>query len=150
MNWLDRLTYLHLHGPIGTEGMSALAASPRFSRLEILALKNARIGAGSAVPHFSYIGDAVIGANVNIGAGTITANWDGFEKHPTEIGDRAYVSCDTIFIAPVRIGSDASSWKSVTTELSGARRERSPVLTFPAGEIMLPAEIALTTSSGDI
>ena len=52
-------------------------------------LKNARIGAGSAVPHFSYIGDAVIGANVNIGAGTITANWDGFEKHPTEIGDRA-------------------------------------------------------------
>ena len=72
-------------------------------------LKNARIGAGSAVPHFSYIGDAVIGANVNIGAGTITANWDGFEKHPTEIGDRAYVSCDTIFIAPVRIGSDATT-----------------------------------------
>lgn len=70
-------------------------------------IKNSRIGSGSAVPHFSYLGDAVVGANVNIGAGTITANWDGFEKHQTEIGDRAYVSCDTIFVAPVRLGSDA-------------------------------------------
>ena len=72
-------------------------------------IKNSRIGAGSAVPHFSFIGDAVVGANVNIGAGTITANWDGFEKHSTEIGDRAYVACDTIFVAPVRIGSDATT-----------------------------------------
>jgi bifunctional UDP-N-acetylglucosamine pyrophosphorylase/glucosamine-1-phosphate N-acetyltransferase len=72
-------------------------------------IKNSKIGPGSAVPHFSYLGDAIVGANVNIGAGSITANWDGFEKHPTEIGDRAYVSCDTIFIAPVRVGTDAAT-----------------------------------------
>jgi bifunctional UDP-N-acetylglucosamine pyrophosphorylase / glucosamine-1-phosphate N-acetyltransferase len=72
-------------------------------------IKNSRIGEGSAVPHFSYLGDAVVGANVNIGAGSITANWDGFEKNRTEIGDGAYVSCDTIFVAPVRVGSDATT-----------------------------------------
>src|SRR6266576_3222284 len=72
-------------------------------------IKNSKIGAGSAVPHFSYLGDAVVGANVNIGSGSITANWDGFEKNVTEIGDGVYVSCDTIFIAPVRIGSDATT-----------------------------------------
>jgi bifunctional UDP-N-acetylglucosamine pyrophosphorylase / glucosamine-1-phosphate N-acetyltransferase len=72
-------------------------------------IKNSRIGKGSAVPHFSYIGDALVGANVNIGAGSITANWDGFEKHTTEIGDGAYISCDTIFVAPVRVGSDATT-----------------------------------------
>jgi len=72
-------------------------------------IKNSKIGAGSAVPHFSYLGDAVVGANVNIGAGSITANWDGFEKNVTEIGDSVYVSCDTIFVAPVRVGSDATT-----------------------------------------
>ncbi len=72
-------------------------------------IKNSRIGPGSAVPHFSYLGDAQVGANVNIGAGSITANWDGFDKNPTEIGDRAYISCDTIFVAPVRVGSDATT-----------------------------------------
>jgi len=72
-------------------------------------IKNSKIGAGSAVPHFSYLGDAVIGANVNIGAGSITANWDGFQKNTTEIDDGAYISCDTIFVAPVRVGSDAAT-----------------------------------------
>jgi bifunctional UDP-N-acetylglucosamine pyrophosphorylase/glucosamine-1-phosphate N-acetyltransferase len=72
-------------------------------------IKNSKIGARSAVPHFSYIGDAVIGANVNIGAGSITANWDGFQKNTTEIDDGAYISCDTIFVAPVRVGSDAAT-----------------------------------------
>src|SRR5438067_4700908 len=70
-------------------------------------IKNSKIGTGSSVPHFSYLGDAVVGSNVNIGAGSITANWDGFEKHATEIGDGAYISCDTIFVAPVRLGRDA-------------------------------------------
>ncbi|TMD11003.1 MAG: bifunctional UDP-N-acetylglucosamine diphosphorylase/glucosamine-1-phosphate N-acetyltransferase GlmU, partial [Chloroflexi bacterium] len=72
-------------------------------------IKNSKIGTGSAVPHFSYLGDAVVGANVNIGAGSITANWDGFEKNVTEIDDGVYVSCDTIFVAPVRVGSDATT-----------------------------------------
>ena len=61
------------------------------------------------MPHFSYLGDAEVGANVNIGAGSITANWDGFQKNVTEIDDRAYISCDTIFVAPVRVGSDAAT-----------------------------------------
>lgn len=70
-------------------------------------IKNSRIGPGTAVPHFSYLGDSVVGANANIGAGTITANWDGFDHHRTEIGDRTQVGCDTIFVAPVTVGADA-------------------------------------------
>ncbi len=70
-------------------------------------IKNSRIGAGTAVPHFSYLGDSVVGSNVNIGAGTITANWDGYEHHRTEVGDRTLVGCDTIFVAPVTVGKDA-------------------------------------------
>jgi bifunctional UDP-N-acetylglucosamine pyrophosphorylase / glucosamine-1-phosphate N-acetyltransferase len=70
-------------------------------------VKNSRIGARTAVGHFSYIGDTIIGADANIGAGTVTANWDGFAHHETHIGDRAQVGSDTIFVAPVAIGSDA-------------------------------------------
>lgn len=63
-----------------------------------------RIGAGTAVPHFSYLGDAVVGEGVNIGAGTITANYDGVSKHPTEIGDGSFVGVDTMFVAPRKMG----------------------------------------------
>ncbi len=70
-------------------------------------IKNSRIGTGTAISHFSYIGDSVVGANVNIGAGTITANWDGYDHHRTEIGDRVQVGSDTVFVAPVVVGSDA-------------------------------------------
>jgi bifunctional UDP-N-acetylglucosamine pyrophosphorylase/glucosamine-1-phosphate N-acetyltransferase len=70
-------------------------------------VKNARIGAGTKVPHLSYIGDAEIGAGVNIGAGTITCNYDGWHKHTTRIGDGAFVGSDTMLIAPVEIGAGA-------------------------------------------
>jgi bifunctional UDP-N-acetylglucosamine pyrophosphorylase/glucosamine-1-phosphate N-acetyltransferase len=63
-----------------------------------------KIGAGSAVPHVSYLGDATVGERVNIGAGTITANYDGERKHPTEIGDDAFVGVDTMFVAPRKMG----------------------------------------------
>jgi bifunctional UDP-N-acetylglucosamine pyrophosphorylase/glucosamine-1-phosphate N-acetyltransferase len=63
-----------------------------------------RIGPGTAVPHFSYLGDAVIGENVNIGAGTITANYDGEQKNRTEIGDGAFIGVDTMLRAPVKVG----------------------------------------------
>jgi len=56
------------------------------------------------VPHFSYLGDAVIGRDVNIGAGTITANYDGANKNRTEIEDGAFVGVDTMLRAPVRLG----------------------------------------------
>ena len=63
--------------------------------------------AGVKMGHVSYIGDADIGADVNIGAGTITANYDGQAKHRTVIGDRAFIGSDTILRAPVAIGPDA-------------------------------------------
>lgn len=67
-------------------------------------MKNARIGTGSAVGHFSYLGDAEIGRGVNIGAGTITCNYDGRQKHMTRIGDGAFIGSDTMLIAPVEVG----------------------------------------------
>ena len=70
-------------------------------------IKNSDIGAGSKVPHLSYIGDTDIGEQSNIGAGTITANYDGYRKHRTTIGSRVKVSVDTAFVAPVSIGDDA-------------------------------------------
>ncbi|AZI57345.1 bifunctional UDP-N-acetylglucosamine diphosphorylase/glucosamine-1-phosphate N-acetyltransferase GlmU [Nakamurella antarctica] len=70
-------------------------------------VKNTTIGAGSKVPHLSYIGDATIGADSNIGAGTITANYDGVHKYPTVVGARAFVGTHTTLIAPVTIGDGA-------------------------------------------
>ena len=67
-------------------------------------INRSSIGPGSAVPHFSYLGDAVIGSNVNIGAGTITANYDGVTKHTTEIGDGVHVGVHTSLRAPVKLG----------------------------------------------
>jgi len=69
--------------------------------------KNTVVGRGSKVPHLSYMGDATIGEESNIGAGTITCNYDGSEKHRTVIGDRVFIGSDTMLVAPVRIGDDA-------------------------------------------
>ncbi|MCL1846447.1 MAG: bifunctional UDP-N-acetylglucosamine diphosphorylase/glucosamine-1-phosphate N-acetyltransferase GlmU [Coriobacteriia bacterium] len=69
-------------------------------------IKNSTIGEGSKVPHLSYMGDAMLGVGVNIGAGSITCNYDGANKHPTVIGDRAFVGSDTMMVAPVTVGSD--------------------------------------------
>jgi bifunctional UDP-N-acetylglucosamine pyrophosphorylase / glucosamine-1-phosphate N-acetyltransferase len=69
--------------------------------------KAVRFGARSKQHHFSYLGDAEIGEDVNIGAGTITANYDGHAKHRTVIGDRAFIGSDTILRAPVTVGADA-------------------------------------------
>ena len=70
-------------------------------------VKNSRLGAGTKQHHFSYLGDAALGRQVNIGAGTITCNYDGVAKHRTEIGDGAFVGSDTMLIAPVRVGAGA-------------------------------------------
>ena len=69
--------------------------------------KNAKIGRGSKVPHLSYVGDATIGENANIGAATIFVNYDGVNKHHTTVGDAAFVGCDSALIAPVTIGAGA-------------------------------------------
>jgi bifunctional UDP-N-acetylglucosamine pyrophosphorylase/glucosamine-1-phosphate N-acetyltransferase len=70
-------------------------------------LKNTDVGARSKVPHLSYIGDAQIGEDTNLGASTITANYDGYRKNPTTIGHRVKTSVDTTLIAPVSVGDDA-------------------------------------------
>ena len=72
-------------------------------------VKNSRLGAGSKQHHFSYLGDATLGHKVNIGAGSITCNYDGARKHRTEIGDGAFVGSDTLLVAPVRVGAGAKT-----------------------------------------
>jgi bifunctional UDP-N-acetylglucosamine pyrophosphorylase/glucosamine-1-phosphate N-acetyltransferase len=98
-------------------------------------LKKTRLGAGSKAPHLSYLGDATIGARANIGAGTITCNYDGVVKSPTSIEDEAFVGSNSILVAPVRIGRGAYVaagsviTKDVPAEALGlgrARQENKP------------------------
>ncbi|MDI3316220.1 MAG: bifunctional UDP-N-acetylglucosamine diphosphorylase/glucosamine-1-phosphate N-acetyltransferase GlmU [Bacillota bacterium] len=70
-------------------------------------VKNSRVGAGTKIHHHSYIGDADLGAGVNIGAGVVTVNYDGQRKHRTEIGDGAFIGCNANLIAPLSIGERA-------------------------------------------
>jgi bifunctional UDP-N-acetylglucosamine pyrophosphorylase/glucosamine-1-phosphate N-acetyltransferase len=86
-------TYLNDGGKIGT----------------FVETKNSTIGAGSKVPHLSYIGDTTIGTGVNLGAGAITANYDDIAKHRTEIGDEVHTGSHNVFVAPVRIGDGAKT-----------------------------------------
>ena len=70
-------------------------------------LKKSTIGEGTKAMHLSYLGDAKIGAKSNIGAGTITCNYDGFHKYPTSIGNKVFIGSDTALVAPVRVGNGA-------------------------------------------
>lgn len=70
-------------------------------------VKNSYLGPGTKMGHFSYIGDTTTGADVNIGAGTITCNYDGERKHPTEIGAGAFIGSDTMLVAPVKVSKGA-------------------------------------------
>ena len=70
-------------------------------------IKKSTVGKGSKVPHLSYIGDTTIGEDVNVGAGSITCNYDGKKKHATTIGDGAFIGSDTMMVAPVNIGAGA-------------------------------------------
>jgi bifunctional UDP-N-acetylglucosamine pyrophosphorylase/glucosamine-1-phosphate N-acetyltransferase len=93
-------------------------------------IKNSEVGAGSKVPHLSYIGDATIGEDTNLGASTITANYDGRAKHRTTIGARVHTAVDTTLVAPVEIGDDAYTGagsvitKDVPEGALGIARER--------------------------
>ncbi|MCH2366983.1 MAG: UDP-N-acetylglucosamine diphosphorylase/glucosamine-1-phosphate N-acetyltransferase, partial [Planctomycetes bacterium] len=69
--------------------------------------KNSRLGAGSKASHLSYIGDGDVGEKVNIGAGTIFANYDGKDKHQVTVKDGAFIGSGTILVAPVTVGKDA-------------------------------------------
>jgi len=70
-------------------------------------VKASRIGKGSKVPHLSYVGDAEIGRDTNVGAATVTVNYDGFDKHRTVIEDEVHIGSDTMLVAPVRVGKRA-------------------------------------------
>ena len=83
-------------------------------------VKAARLGAGAKANHLSYIGDAEIGARTNIGAGTITCNYDGFDKHRTMIGEDAFIGSNTALVAPVSVGDRAivAAGSVITSEVS--------------------------------
>jgi bifunctional UDP-N-acetylglucosamine pyrophosphorylase/glucosamine-1-phosphate N-acetyltransferase len=72
-------------------------------------VKNSTLGPGAKMGHFSYVGDTQVGAGVNIGAGTVTCNYDGEQKFPTEIGEGAFIGSDTMLVAPVKIGAGAKT-----------------------------------------
>ncbi|MBK5929862.1 bifunctional UDP-N-acetylglucosamine diphosphorylase/glucosamine-1-phosphate N-acetyltransferase GlmU [Halochromatium salexigens] len=101
-------------------------------------VKKSRIDAGSKVNHLSYIGDAEIGAGVNIGAGTITCNYDGANKHLTQIGDGAFIGSNTALVAPVSVGADATIGAgSVISRAAPADQltlTRAPQTTIPGWE----------------
>ncbi len=71
-------------------------------------MKNTKIGHGSKANHFTYLGDAEVGSGSNIGAGTITCNYDGANKHKTIIGDAAFIGSNSSLVAPVKIGHGAT------------------------------------------
>lgn len=80
-------------------------------------IKNAEVGEGAKINHLSYVGDAAVGAQANLGAGTITCNYDGVMKHHTDIGAGAFIGSNTMLVAPVRIGAQAMTGSgSVITE----------------------------------
>jgi bifunctional UDP-N-acetylglucosamine pyrophosphorylase/glucosamine-1-phosphate N-acetyltransferase len=71
-------------------------------------VKNSTLGKGSKANHLSYVGDATVGADVNIGAGTIVANYDGANKHRTTIGDRVHTGSNSVLVAPIIVGEGAT------------------------------------------
>ena len=112
-------------------------------------VKNSRVGANTAAGHFCYLGDADIGAGVNIGAGAITCNYDGREKHPTTIGDGAFIGSDTMLIAPVAVGAGAATGAGsvVTKDIPDAGRAVGvPARLLPASPRPAPSRPASSGS----
>jgi bifunctional UDP-N-acetylglucosamine pyrophosphorylase/glucosamine-1-phosphate N-acetyltransferase len=110
-------------------------------------VKKSRVGPGSKVNHLSYVGDTTIGAQVNVGAGTITCNYDGAAKHRTTIGDGAFIGSGVMLVAPVDVGSGATIGagstitKDVPAEtLSVARARQTAVPGWQRPKKAKPAE----------
>ncbi len=109
-------------------------------------LKNASVGDDVRVGHFSYIGDAGLGDNVNIGAGTVTCNFDGVDKHRTEIGAGAFIGSDSMLIAPVTIGAGARTGAGavVTRDVANG----ATVVGMPARQVRRKPVEPIETSDG--
>ena len=86
-------------------------------------MKKSSIDDGSKVPHLSYVGDSTIGQNVNVGAGVITCNYDGVNKHQTIIKNGAFIGSDTQLIAPVTVGENATigAGSTITQDVPGEK-----------------------------
>jgi N-acetylglucosamine-1-phosphate uridyltransferase (contains nucleotidyltransferase and I-patch acetyltransferase domains) len=95
--------------------------------------KKAVVGQGSKINHLSYVGDASVGQHVNIGAGTITCNYDGYNKHQTVIGDGVFIGSDTLLVAPIHVGQ--GSYTGSGSVLSDDVPADSLALTRPARQI---------------
>src|SRR3546814_5356638 len=91
--------------------------------------KNARVGVGSKANHLTYLGDAEIGAGVNVGAGTITCNYDGVNKSPTPIEDNAFIGYNASLVAPVTIGKGATIGAGRSEGRRGGKRGGRPCRT---------------------
>ncbi len=102
-------------------------------------MKNTHLGPGAKQPHLSYLGDAVVGEGANIGAGTITANYDGIHKHHTEIGAHARVGSDTMIVPPVKIGEGAYTGAGTVV-----RRD------VPPGALAVPASGRLPVGQNNV
>jgi bifunctional UDP-N-acetylglucosamine pyrophosphorylase/glucosamine-1-phosphate N-acetyltransferase len=106
---------------------------PRAKIGNFVEVKKSTIGRGSKVPHLSYVGDATIGSGVNVGAGTITCNYDGMRKHATTVGDGAFIGTNTSLVAPVTIGEGAyvGAGSTITRDVPAHALavERSPQVT---------------------
>lgn len=102
---------------------------------DFVELKKTQVGPGSKIPHLSYVGDTVIGSGVNVGAGTITCNYDGVKKHVTYIGDDAFIGSNTNLVAPVSVGPGAvtGAGSTITRNVPGGalavERSRQEVVT---------------------
>ncbi|MBV1889481.1 MAG: bifunctional UDP-N-acetylglucosamine diphosphorylase/glucosamine-1-phosphate N-acetyltransferase GlmU [Gammaproteobacteria bacterium] len=112
---------------------SVLADSARVGNF--VELKKTRLGKGSKANHLSYVGDAIVGDNVNIGAGVITCNYDGANKHLTEIGDGAFIGSDCQLVAPVKVGAGATLGAGTTLGKDA-----------PAGELTITRPKQMTIS----
>lgn len=108
LSWIDPQTKIGKNCKIGPfahirEGV-ILKDNAKIGNAEI---KNSIVGKNTKIPHFAYVGDAEIGDNVNIGAGTVICNYDGKKKHKTIIEDGAFIGSNTTLVAPVKIGKNA-------------------------------------------